>query len=82
MPWPKESLAEQHKAWKNVVKTTIEEGNKAGAVEKERWLEAQKLAEEMVGVLATLVKMEKKASKMFFAARAKKPMLKLVVNGE
>jgi hypothetical protein len=82
MPWPKESLKEQLKSWQAVVVTCDEEGNKAPTVEKDRWLAARVAAQGVVEKLAELVKLEKVASKLFFAARTKKPVLKLVSNGD
>jgi hypothetical protein len=82
MPWPSESLKEQLKSWKAVVQTCDEEGNKAGPKEKDGWLAARVAAQGMVEKLTELVKMEKLASKAFFNARTKKPVLKLVSNGD
>ena len=80
MPIPNESLAEHLKAWKRVVATAEEEGNKAKPSEKEGWALAKKAAEGMVEELQALVKAERAASKTFFAARKKQPVLKLVSN--
>jgi len=79
MPWPQHTITENLKSWKAVVVTCDEEGNKAGGAEKERWLKARVEAQAVVLKLEEVVKMEKTASKTFFHARTKKPMLKLVV---
>ena len=81
MPWPKESLREQLKSWKEVQMTAALEGNKAKPSDKPKWDKAVELAKQMVEKLTDIVGLEKAASKAYQAARyveKTKPKLKLV----
>ena len=82
MPWPQYTIAENLRGWRGVVKTCDEELKKGTDTDKERWLKARVEAQGMVLKLEEVVKMEKAASKTFFAAQKKLAMLKLVSNGD